>query len=73
MKACLGTTREVNDLCDLAKKSGLRVEKTKETAKIFDGETLVYQGLKKGGLESWIVRFNPSVFENRRDREETTH
>jgi len=64
MKARFGTTREVNDLCNLAMDAGLHVERTEETATIFEGETVVYQGLKKGAADSWIVRFNAAVFGN---------
>jgi len=67
MPARLGTTQEVTDLCTAAKEAGYTVERTAETARIFDGETIVYQGIKKGSADAWIVRFNAAIFAHREE------
>lgn len=63
MDACIGTTLEVENIVNLAREDATyRVEKTETTAKIFRGEEVIYQALKMGSQDMWIVRFDLSSF-----------
>lgn len=61
MITCIGSTKEVNNICKLAEDAGYMVKKTSETVVITVNENVAYKALLKE-INVWIVRYDPGVF-----------
>jgi hypothetical protein len=62
MAVCLAHTPAVLEVLEVLRANGCRVEHDRDagTAVAWDGETCVYQALRKGPRGPWIVRISDS-------------